>query len=214
MTATMPVEIFIAYAHADEPLKDELLKHLSPLRREGLIREWHDRRIQPGADWEHQIDQHLNACGIVLLLISADFIHSDYCCCVEMKRALERHASAEATVVPVILRPCDWHRLPFGTLQALPKDGKAVSTWPNGDEAFTDIARGLRLKLSGGGGIGPEGSTPESNRTENSTVTPATESGSGKESVSVTQSQRSGSHSTNIQAGRDINIGGGEGGRK
>src|SRR5262249_30235856 len=131
----MPVEIFVAYAHADEVMKNQLIKHLSPLRRTGVIQEWHDRRINPGAEWEDEIDLHVGRCVIVLLLISADFVHSEYCYTVEMKRAMERHQRGDACVVPIILRPCDWRSLPFGKLQALPKDGIAVSTWTNRDEA-------------------------------------------------------------------------------
>jgi TIR domain len=143
----MPVKLFIAYSHVDELMKQELVKHLSSLSRSGIVQEWHDRRIEPGADWNWDIDRHLNHSDIILLLISADFIHSEYCYGVEMKRALERHECSEARVIPVILRPCDWHALPFGTIQAIPKDGKAVTTWSNQDEAYTDIARGVRAVI-------------------------------------------------------------------
>lgn len=144
---TKPVQVFIAYSRTDEPLKEELVKHLSPLRRQGLIRDWHDRRIAPGVDWNREIDAHLSLCVIFLPLISADFINSDYCYGIEMQRALERHQKEEALVIPVILRPCDWMILPFGRLQALPKDGKAVTRWDNQDEGFTDVARGIRIAV-------------------------------------------------------------------
>ena len=144
-SSTRSVEVFFAYSHKDEKLRDELAKHLSSLKRLGLIKEWHDRRIEPGAEWNQVIDAQLNRCQIVLLLISADFISSDYCYGVEMKRALERQERGEARVIPVILRPCDWTVLPFGRLQALPKDGKAVTRWGNQDEGFTDVARGIRI---------------------------------------------------------------------
>ena len=93
----MPVEVFIAYSHADEPMRQELVKHLSPLKRSDLIEEWHDRCIEPGADWNREIDRHLNSSRIVLPLISADFIHSDYCYGVEMKI---RNCSGEFTSPP------------------------------------------------------------------------------------------------------------------
>ena len=57
---------------------------------------------------------------------------------------MERHEAGEALVIPVILRPVDWTGAPFGKLQALPRDGKPVSTWSNQDEAFADVARGIR----------------------------------------------------------------------
>src|SRR5262249_45089243 len=68
-----------------------------------------------------------------------------YCRDVEIKRAMERHEAGTARVIPVILRPVDaWHTAPFGKLQALPEKGKAVTTWKNRDEAYADIARGIR----------------------------------------------------------------------
>lgn len=139
------IQIFFAYSRKDELLRNELAVHLTTLKRQGLIEDWHDRRIEPGQEWDRVIDEHLNCSQIILLLISADFIASDYCFSVEMKRALERHEEGDARVIPIILRPCDWITLPFGKLQALPKDGKPVTTWINQDEAFTDIAHGIRL---------------------------------------------------------------------
>ena len=100
-------EVFFSYAHEDEPLLGELLKHLGILKRLGVIRDWHDRKITAGTEWKGQIDQHLDSAGVILLLVSADFIASDYCWDVEMKRAMERHDEGEARVIPVILRPVD-----------------------------------------------------------------------------------------------------------
>jgi TIR domain len=116
------IEIFFSYARKDELLRDELAKHLKPLRQEGIIRDWHDREIPPGAEWQNEIDRHLESAQIILLLISADFLASDYCYGFELKRALERHESNEACVIPVILRSCDWQKTKFGKLAALPTD--------------------------------------------------------------------------------------------
>jgi hypothetical protein len=94
----------------------------------GVIHDWHDRKITAGSEWKGQIDQHLNTAGVILLLVSADFVNSDYCYDIEMKRALERHDKGEARVIPVILRPVgSWQDALFGKLQALPKDGKPVT---------------------------------------------------------------------------------------
>ena len=121
-----------------------LENHLAILKRQGVITGWHDRRIGAGEEWEGKIDAHLNSARVILLLISADFIASDYCYDVELKQAMERHEAGEARVIPVILRPVDWKGAPFGKLQALPKDAKPVTTWANRDEAFVDVARGIR----------------------------------------------------------------------
>ena len=139
-----PIELFISYSHKDEPLREQLGTHLSLLKRQGVIDEWHDRRIGAGQEWAGAIDEHLNHAAVILLLVSADFLASDYCYDLEMTRALERHDADDARVIPVILRPVDWRGAPFAKLQALPKDGKPVTSWPDRDEAFTDIARGIR----------------------------------------------------------------------
>ena len=90
------------------------------------------------------IDEHLNDAGIILLLVSADFLGSDYCYDVEMRRAMERDRDGTARVIPVILRPCDWVSAPFGRLQALPTDARPIASWQDKDQAFTDIAHGIR----------------------------------------------------------------------
>src|SRR5262245_30109477 len=102
------IEIFYSYAHEDEELRKELEKHLANLRRQGVIGDWHDRRIGAGQEWAGAIDAHLDSARIILLLISADFLASDYCYDIELKQAMARHAGGEARVIPVILRPVDW----------------------------------------------------------------------------------------------------------
>jgi len=140
----MALEVFYSYSHKDEPLRDKLEKQLSLLRRTGLIVNWHDRRIGAGQEWRAQIDAHVRTAHIILLLISADFIESDYCYDVEMRLALERQAKHEAVVIPVILRPVDWSYAPFADLQALPRDGRPITKWADEDEAFADVARSIR----------------------------------------------------------------------
>lgn len=139
-----PLSVFISYAHEDENLCEEFLKHLKQLQRDGLIQGWHDRKLTAGTEWAGKIDDRLNAADIIILLVSPDFLASQYCYDVEMKRALERHESGEARVVPVILRPSDWQNSPFARLSALPKDGKPVVDWKTPDHGFLNVAGGLR----------------------------------------------------------------------
>ena len=136
--------IFFSYSHADEDLRNELAKHLSILQREGVITTWHDRRIDPGENLPGQIDDELNRADVVLLLVSADFLASDYCYDVEMKRAMERHEQDTVRVVPVILRPCDWQSAPFGSLMAVPTDGKPVTKHATLDDGFLEVTRAIR----------------------------------------------------------------------
>jgi len=142
----MPPSLFFSYSHTDELLRDQLEVHLSALKRQGLISVWHDRRITAGSHLGNAIDANLNVAEIILLLASPDFIASDYCYDNEMKRAMERHRTGEARVIPVILRPCDWHDL-FGQLLATPRDGKPITSWPNIDEAFLDVVRSIKVAL-------------------------------------------------------------------
>jgi hypothetical protein len=143
-----PAAIFYAYAREDEVLREQVEQHLALLQRQGLLLPWHDRQIEAGEDWKHAIDDHLEAASIILLLISPAFLASDYCYEVEMRRALERQRAGEARVIPLLLRPCDWQSAPFGDLQALPRDGRAITTWANQDEAFLQVSLSLRMFLT------------------------------------------------------------------
>jgi hypothetical protein len=140
--------LFFSYSHVDESLRDQLEVHLAGLKRQNLITAWHDRRIVAGSNLGTAIDTNLDAAEVILLLISPDFIASDYCYDREMKRAMQRHERGEAKVIPVVLRPCDWHDLPFGKLLAAPKDGKPITTWANTDEALLDVERAIKAALS------------------------------------------------------------------
>jgi TIR domain len=138
------VEVFYSYAHEDEELRDGLEKQLSNMKRQGLITNWHDRVITGGSCWAEEIDAHLDAAMIILLLISPDFMNSDYCYGVELKRAMEGHQAGEISVVPIILRPTDWQNAPFAKLQAYPTNGRPVTSWRKRDDAFLNIAQELR----------------------------------------------------------------------
>jgi hypothetical protein len=118
--------------------------HLKLLQRQGVISTWHDRKIPAGEEWGATIDANLEGADIILLLVSADFVASDYCYEKEMERHEKGIDRGGARVVPVILWACDWHSAPFGKLQALPKDGKPVVKWEDRDEAWNDVARGIR----------------------------------------------------------------------
>jgi molybdopterin converting factor small subunit len=139
-----PIEVFISYSHNDEELKRELTKHLSLLNREHLISEWHDRDITAGTEWRLEIDRHLNTARLILILVSPDYMASEYCYGIEMTRALQRHYNGSAVVIPIILRPVDWHSAPFAKLQALPIDAQPITTWVNRDVAFANTALGIR----------------------------------------------------------------------
>jgi internalin A len=140
--------VFVSYSHKDERQLNELKTHLSPLERLKLIETWYDRRIVAGEDFGQKINENLESAHIILLLISADFIASNYCYEKEMARALERQAKGEARVVPVIIRKVNWkviHEL--SELEAVPKDGKPVRDWPNKDAAWCDVSERVQAML-------------------------------------------------------------------
>ena len=135
---------FISYAHEDESARRRLERQLAPLQGEGLLEEWHDRLIQPGVDWEGAIHNNLDSADVILLLVSPDFLSSDYCCGVETTRAMQKHEMTTARVIPIILRASQWQHTPIGKLQALPTGAVPVNEWSDIDAAYNDIANGIR----------------------------------------------------------------------
>lgn len=138
------IKIFFSYSHKDEDLRDKLAEHLSLLKRNDVISEWHDREITAGSDVHDEINKNLDSADIILLLVSSSFLASDYCYDNELQRAMERHRSKDAKVIPIILRPCEWRDSPFGSLAAFPTNGEPVTKWENEDEAFLNIAQAIR----------------------------------------------------------------------
>ena len=139
------VDIFFCYARKDKKFLEEIKTHLMPLQRLELAKVWHDADISPGSEWEEEISKHLNTADIILLLISPDFMASEYCYSKEMVQAMERHERGEARVIPVILRAIYWQEAPFGKLQALPKDAQPITKWQDRDEALFDVAETIRM---------------------------------------------------------------------
>jgi hypothetical protein len=143
------IEIFLCYAQEDELLCKELLIHLGGLKRQNFFDLWHDREINAGTEYEPEIDKHLNTAKVILLLISQYFMNSNYCYLKELQKAIERHDRGEARVIPVILRPVFYQRAPFAKLMPLPMNKKPVthSSWHSLDEAFFDVAEGIRKSV-------------------------------------------------------------------
>jgi hypothetical protein len=143
---TKGLRLFYSYCHEDSGLRRKLEQHLALLKREGSIQDWFDGKIGAGVEVDKSIDVNLARSDIILLLISAAFLNSDYCWNREMVRAMRRHQRGDARVIPIIIRPVDdgWQETIFGKLKALPKDGKPVTKWSNRDSAWKDVAKGIR----------------------------------------------------------------------
>lgn len=142
-----PARIFYSYSHHDIRFRHRLETALASLRRRELIVEWHDRNISAGEEWKTSIDANLEAADIILLLISFDFVASEYCYSIEMMRSMEKHDAGEARVIPIIVGPADFQELPFGRLQVLPTGARPVRTWPIQDQAWLDVALGIRTTV-------------------------------------------------------------------
>ncbi len=100
-----------------------------------------------GGEIDDEVNEKLESSGLYLLLVSPDFLDSDYCMEREMKRAMERHHSGDARVVPIIIKPCDWKNTSLRDLKTLPRDGKPISDWTNKDNAYLNIVQELRRVL-------------------------------------------------------------------
>ena len=148
MPTHRPKEVFISYAQQDSDLARKLISAIQPLEREGLISLWTDRRIEGGMDWREPITKRLGASDLILLLLSADYLASDYCWGLEMKAALDNYKQGRSHLLPILLRPCDWRSTPLGDLRVLPHGAKPISQWGNTATALTDVVTELRNVLS------------------------------------------------------------------
>ena len=148
------VTVFISYTHSDERLKERFLVHLGALRRENLIGVWHDRMLRPGEHLDDAIEKELATADFVILLISPDFINSDYCIEKEMQRAFARARDEQCKVAPIILKPCQWKNIPIegggqlGDFVAMPRDGKPVTQWSHRDKAWNSVVAGIRALIT------------------------------------------------------------------
>jgi len=166
----MAWRVFYSYSHKDEDLRDRLGTYLAPLKRQEKISEWHDRKIEPGTDWDTEINVKLNSADLILFLVSADFLASEYCFGVEVERAFVRLKRGDVTVVPVLLKPCLWEESRFSELQIIPRDAKPLTSWASIDEALKDVASEIRQMVSEPVPTRPKasGETPESRQFDSS----------------------------------------------
>lgn len=143
----MQIRLFCSYSRKDEFLRQELETHLSTLKRGNLVT-WYDRLLEPGSNWDDRIKQELETAEIILLLVSPDFLASNYCYETEVARAIERHKAGTACVIPVLLRPTDIEGLELFNLMGYPQGLKPVTQWSDRDEAFVDVVKGIRQAVN------------------------------------------------------------------
>ncbi|HRK81991.1 MAG TPA: TIR domain-containing protein [Saprospiraceae bacterium] len=146
-TLMQKLNVFISYSHKDEDFKEALDTHLTMLKRSDKIAAWNDRAILPGTEWDAEIKHQLEEAHIILLLVSANFIASQYIWKHELARAMERHEQREASIIPIFIKDCDWEGAPFDKLQGLPKDAKPVGKADN-DTAWLEVAKGIKAVVT------------------------------------------------------------------
>lgn len=132
--------IFISYCHVDERFREALDRHLSPLLLLGRVETWHDRHIQAGSRLYETIQGNIETAHIVLMLVSADYLHSKSCQS-EMSIALKNSDEGTAVAIPIVVRACNWTILPIGTLLAANEDGKPINSQADPDVAWTQVAK-------------------------------------------------------------------------
>lgn len=138
---SIPLKTFIIYARADAQFKDELLTHLHPFVEYKFIEKWVDSDLLPGEDWEKRIEDELDAAHLVIMLVSADALSSEFIRKKELKTALEKKRAGTARVIPILVRDCYWKMHPdLSEIQLLPKDEhgkiKGVAAWLSKDSAW------------------------------------------------------------------------------
>jgi hypothetical protein len=141
-----PLRIYYSYSQSDmdSEFLEMLDNHLSLLEKNGIIESWHKKKLLPGDLLSKEVDQHFEKANIILSLISIEYLSQDYNFDIEIKRAMERHACGHVKLIPILLRPVDWQATPFAKIKPLPNNGKPISLWSDKEEAFAEVAMGIR----------------------------------------------------------------------
>lgn len=162
----MTWKVFYSYSHKDAKMRDELGTYLAPLVQQKKIVEWFDRKIEPGANWDTEIKEELNSANLILLLVSKDFLASEYCFGVEVEKALSRLKRGDVKVIPILLKPCLWDESLFSELQIIPRGAKAINSWTSHEKAYVEVANEIR-DLVNDPPPSPQASAPEVKTFEN-----------------------------------------------
>jgi hypothetical protein len=155
----MPPSVFISYSRKDQRWKDGLASQLGVLEREGLLRTWHDGMIQSGTDWLPAIEAAMAEARVAVFIISADFLNSDFIRRKETPALMERRLKEGLLIIPVIARPCPWHKVTWlAGIQARPLNGKTLARLGGvkAEEVLSDLAEEILKRVEGMAGSGPE----------------------------------------------------------
>ena len=139
-----PVRVFIIHSSEEESLLREFYRYLKPLQRSRLIECWDDHLIGAGQEWNYQISDNLGKADLILFLVTAFSLASDFVWDIEMRRALEQHKAGTSRLIPVIIGDVDWSDAPFATLQVAPSNGKAIRLWRHRDTGWRLVVSAIR----------------------------------------------------------------------
>ncbi len=145
--AKKPVEVFISYSHHDRKYLEKLRTHLAGLERSGRVHCWWDGALEPGKAWEPQLVEALRRADVVLLLLTANFVASDYCIDEELRLAREREKQGQIDLLPVLVESFDIGSHWLGQLQAVTVNGKSIAQSRLGSAAWESVAKQIRLKI-------------------------------------------------------------------
>ncbi|HEX2209557.1 MAG TPA: toll/interleukin-1 receptor domain-containing protein [Longimicrobium sp.] len=141
--------VFVSYSHADAEWLERLQKHLRPLQREG-VEVWDDTRLRPGEPWREKIREALAAAKVAILLVSPDFLDSEFIAADELPPLLKAAEEDGATILPVIVSHCRFDRTPsLSRFQAVNDPAKPLVRMGRGnrDKVFDDVARAVEDAL-------------------------------------------------------------------
>lgn len=139
------VRIFISYSSKDVELMSDLLTQLRVLTiSDKQIEFWQDGLLEPGIAWDAEIKDKLYNAHIVLMLISASFLTTEYVLNIEIKNTLLRQERGEVSALPIILKPCAWRETPLAQFQALPRKGIPITQYPDKDAAMLEVVNGVK----------------------------------------------------------------------
>jgi|GEM_PF-3663852 len=172
--------VFVSYSHKDAAWLERLNVHLRPLVRSGMVDLWDDTKIVPGRDWRLEIQEAIESASVAVLLVSADFLASEFVTRDEIPRLLSTAAERGTLIVSVILGPSMYEQTPeISRFQAInpPSNPLCDMNWGDAERTFKRLAEtvarrfvrgnppGVRTDRMPAGGVGrpppPAGRQPE-----------------------------------------------------
>jgi len=141
--------VFISYSHQDSKYLTNLHSHLADIQRKGLIDLWSDTKIHPGADWKEEIKRAIKSAKIAILLVSADFIASQFIVENELPPLLEAAKAGGTIILPVILKPCSFEDTSLSQFQAVNSPAMPLTKMKGyqRDELWVKVARDIKRAL-------------------------------------------------------------------